>query len=119
MAWYAIVLAGGSGSGMGAECNKVLLPLDGEPILCRSVEAFRGLVEGVVLVARAEDMSACRSLMSAWGLGGLIRAYAPGGMDRQASVRNGLEALPEHCDKVLVHDAARALVTRRSFAGHG
>lgn len=111
MAWYAIVLAGGSGSRMGAECNKVLLPLDGEPILCRSVEAFRGLVEGVVLVARAEDMSACRSLMSAWGLGGLIRAYAPGGMDRQASVRNGLEALPEHCDKVLVHDAARALVT--------
>lgn len=111
MAWYAIVLAGGSGSRMGAECNKVLLPLDGEPILCRSVEAFRGLVEGIVLVARAEDMSACRSLMSRWGLAGLIRAYAPGGMDRQASVRNGLEALPDHCDKVLVHDAARAMVT--------
>lgn len=111
MAWYAIVLAGGSGSRMGAACNKVLLSLDGEPILCRSVEAFRGLVEGIVLVTRPEEMTACRSLMSSWGLAGLIRAYAPGGMDRQASVRNGLEALPEQCDKVLVHDAARALVT--------
>lgn len=111
MAWYAIVLAGGSGSRMGAECNKVLLPLDGEPILCRSVEAFRGLVEGVVLVTRPEEMTTCRSLMSSWGLAGLIRTYAPGGTDRQASVRSGLEALPEHCDKVLVHDAARALVT--------
>lgn len=111
MAWYAIVLAGGSGSRMGAACNKVLLSLDGEPILCRSVEAFRGLVEGIVLVTRPEEMAACRSLMSSWGLAGLIRAYAPGGMDRQASVRNGLEALPEQCDKVLIHDAARALVT--------
>ena len=64
MAWYAIVLAGGSGSRMGAACNKVLLSLDGEPILCRSVEAFRGLVEGIVLVTRPEEMTACRSLMS-------------------------------------------------------
>ena len=54
MAWYAIVLAGGSGSRMGAACNKVLLSLDGEPILCLSVEAFRGLVEGIVLVTRPE-----------------------------------------------------------------
>ena len=111
MAWYAIVLAGGSGSRMGADCNKVLLSLEGEPILCRSVDAFRGLVEGVILVSRPEDMPTCQAMMARWGLSGLIRAYAPGGIDRQASVRNGLEALPENCDKVLVHDAARALVT--------
>lgn len=78
MAWYAIVLAGGSGSRMGAACNKVLLSLDGEPILCRSVEAFRGLVEGIVLVTRPEEMTACRSLMSSWGLAGSFVPMLPG-----------------------------------------
>ena len=38
--WYAIILAGGSGSRMGAGMNKVLMPLAGETVIARSLRAL-------------------------------------------------------------------------------
>ena len=108
--WYVLLLAGGSGTRMGAACNKVLLPLSGEPVLCRSARAFRGLVDGMVVVARPEDMDAVRSMLSQAGLLNDHVAIVPGGDTRQASVWNGLCALPAQADKVLIHDGARCLV---------
>ncbi len=105
--WYAIILAGGSGSRMGAGRNKVLMDLCGEAVITRSVRAFEGLVDGVVVVSRAEDMEDIRALTASTGL---VTAIALGGETRQASVWNGLQALPKGCDKVLIHDGARCLV---------
>lgn len=105
--WYAIVLAGGSGSRMGADRNKILLELRGEPVIVRSVRAFQGLVDGVVLVSREEDIPAVRSAMNDAQLPVTI---VPGGDSRQASVWNGLYALPKSCTHVLIHDGARCLV---------
>lgn len=105
--WYAIVLAGGSGSRMGADRNKVLLDLRGVPVIVRSVQAFQWLVDGVVLVAREEDIPAMQEAMEASSLAVTI---VTGGNSRQASVWNGLCALPEGCTHVLIHDGARCLV---------
>ena len=105
--WYAIILAGGSGSRMGANCNKVLLSLQGEPVILRAVRAFEGLVDGVILVSREEDIPAMRSLLAG---NALCRAVVPGGATRQASVWNGLCALPADAERVLIHDGARCLV---------
>ena len=105
--WYAIVLAGGSGSRMGAQRNKVLLELAGKPVIVRAVEAFTNLVDGVILVSREEDIPDMRAAMAAANLPVTIVA---GGDSRQASVWNGLCALPEICTHVLIHDGARCLV---------
>ena len=105
--WYAIILAGGSGSRMGAARNKVLLELQGKPVITRSVEAFSGLVEGIVLVSRPEDIPDMQAAMKA---AGVAVAIVPGGDTRQASVWNGLCALPADCTHVLIHDGARCLV---------
>lgn len=105
--WYAIVLAGGSGSRMGANCNKVLLELQGVPVIVRAVKAFKGLVEGVVLVSREEDIPAMQAALEVFQL---PVAIVPGGDSRQASVWNGLCALPAECTHVLIHDGARCLV---------
>ena len=105
--WYAIILAGGSGSRMGAGCNKVLLSLRGEPVILRSLCAFEGLVDGVVLVSREEDIPAMQALLSDSGLHAVI---VPGGSTRQESVWNGLCALPDGDNHVLIHDGARCLV---------
>lgn len=105
--WYAIILAGGSGSRMGADRNKVLLELRGEPVILRSINAFAGLVDGIVLVSREEDIPAMKEAIS---------AHTPpvtivhGGDSRQASVWNGLCALPQECTHVLIHDGARCMV---------
>lgn len=105
--WYAIVLAGGSGSRMGAQRNKVLLELVGKPVIVRAVEAFANLVDGVILISREEDIPDMRAAMAAANLPVTIVA---GGDSRQSSVWNGLCALPESCTHVLIHDGARCLV---------
>ena len=106
--WYAIILAGGSGSRMGANRNKVLLSLRGEPVILRSIRAFEGLVDGVILVSRDQDIPTMREMLSENGLTALV---VPGGSTRQESVLNGLNALPKAAEKVLIHDGARCLVT--------
>ncbi|MBR6569836.1 MAG: 2-C-methyl-D-erythritol 2,4-cyclodiphosphate synthase [Clostridia bacterium] len=105
--WYAIILAGGSGSRMGTDRNKVLLTLQGEPVIIRAIRAFEGLVDGVILVAREEDIPTMRAITAG---NALCRAIVPGGDTRQASVWNGLCALPEGAERVLIHDGARCLV---------
>ena len=105
--WYAIILAGGSGSRMGAGKNKVLLSLGGEAVILRSARAFEGLVDGLVVVSRQEDMADVQALLAD---AQVSAAVVPGGATRQDSVWNGLQALPEDCDYVLIHDGARCLV---------
>ena len=105
--WYAIILAGGSGSRMGTDKNKVLLELQHEPVIVRSVRAFSHLVNGIILVGRETDMPVLRYVMSEHGLPVHI---VVGGATRQDSVWNGLCALPEGCTHVLIHDGARCLV---------
>ncbi len=108
--WGVLVLAGGSGQRMGADCNKVLLPLAGEPVICRSVRAFLPFADVLVLVCRSIDRDAIQKALESSGIDVASIRFADGGTDRQASVWNGLQALPEACSHVLVHDGARCLV---------
>ena len=108
MSTWAILLSGGSGERMGAEINKTLLPLMGECALCRALRTLRRHCDGIALVIRPEDEAAVRQSLEDSGLA--VNAIAYGGKDRQDSVHNGLAALPEDCDIVLVHDGARGLL---------
>ncbi len=105
--WYAIILAGGSGSRMAAKGNKVLLSLQREEVILRSARAFDGLVDGTVIVSRQEDKSAIETLFARENRDVIICC---GGSTRQESVRKGLDALPADCTHVLIHDGARCLV---------
>ena len=111
MSSYAIILGGGSGQRMGAGMNKVFLPLRGVPAIVRSVAPFSGLCKGAVVVARAEEVDDMRTLLSRYGLSRFVLDVVPGGETRQASVKNGMDALPEDTEAILVHDGARCLVT--------
>ena len=106
MTW-AIVLAGGSGTRMGAGMNKVLMDVGGMPAIVRSLRAFVPFVKGIVCVCRKEDESTIRELAEKYVLSFLM---APAGYDRQESVYNGLNMLPDTAQYVLVHDGARCLV---------
>jgi 2-C-methyl-D-erythritol 4-phosphate cytidylyltransferase len=119
----AIVLAGGSGSRVGAERNKVYLPLAGRSVISWSLNAFAGMQEigPVVLVIRAED----RALVD-WVVGREVEhdgvEIVTGGATRQDSELAGLRLLASRIgagevDAVLIHDGARPLLTRRLAAG--
>ena len=107
-----ILLAAGSGKRMQTDENKVFLFLDGIPVLCRSVRAFNSLCDTLVLVIKPEDEQRAKELLLAHGLHNAVTAFAYGGAERQDSVANGLRCLSGDEAVVLVHDAARPLVTR-------
>jgi 2-C-methyl-D-erythritol 4-phosphate cytidylyltransferase/2-C-methyl-D-erythritol 2,4-cyclodiphosphate synthase len=121
---WAVLVAAGRGNRMGAGRNKALLPLAGVPVLVRTARALAlPQVAGLVAVAAAGEETEVRALLAAAGIAAQV---VHGGADRQASVRAGLAAVPRDADLVLVHDAARPLVTPRvilaaldSAARHG
>ena len=106
MSFTAIVVAAGSGTRSGGP--KQWRRLGGRPVVRWSVEAFldAGATQVMVVIPEGEDERAAEALsgLSEW------RAVI-GGAERADSVRRGLAeadaALP-----VLVHDAARPLVSR-------
>ena len=121
MRYSVIIPAAGSGSRMGAEVPKVLLPLGSE-----GLSIIRGTVSVFLSDPKCDRIVVC--VGDEWRarfeseLRGLVNVtLATGGETRQDSVRNGVEALGSLLDQsktsresacVLVHDAARRCVSR-------
>jgi 2-C-methyl-D-erythritol 4-phosphate cytidylyltransferase len=108
----AIVPAAGGGRRFGGPVPKQYLPLQGVPLLARTLRALlaSGVVDCLVVVVAPGEEARCRAEV-------LIPHDLPadrvlsGGVDRQASVCAGLRAVPEETDLILVHDGARPLIT--------
>jgi 2-C-methyl-D-erythritol 4-phosphate cytidylyltransferase len=98
----ALLVAAGSGERLGAGCPKAFVALAGRPMLEWSLDALRaaGIREIVVALPEGADAPA--------GCAGVA-----GGETRSASVRAALAAAPP--GDVVVHDAARPLVTPGHF----
>ena len=108
---YAVLLGGGSGRRMESSVNKVFLPLRGVPAIIRSLAPFTALCAGAVVVAAEHEIDDMNAILRRYGMSRFVKAVVPGGSERQHSVWNGLQALPEDAECVLIHDGARALVT--------
>ncbi|HEX3431734.1 MAG TPA: bifunctional 2-C-methyl-D-erythritol 4-phosphate cytidylyltransferase/2-C-methyl-D-erythritol 2,4-cyclodiphosphate synthase [Rhizomicrobium sp.] len=106
----ALIVAAGKGERAGGAVPKQFQPLLGQSVLRRSVAAFAALPEiGEIQIVTTDE----RWNEAEAAVDGLRCApFARGGATRQDSVRNGLEALvPVAPDFVLIHDAARPLVS--------
>jgi 2-C-methyl-D-erythritol 4-phosphate cytidylyltransferase/2-C-methyl-D-erythritol 2,4-cyclodiphosphate synthase len=103
-----LIVAAGKGERAGTVLPKQYEKLAGRPILRRTVEAFAGMPVHVVI-------GPGQSELAAQALAGLdLPAPITGGATRQQSVRLGLEALAKDApDFVLIHDAARPLISRK------
>jgi 2-C-methyl-D-erythritol 4-phosphate cytidylyltransferase len=66
-------------------------------------------IDGIVVTAPADMLSPMRMAIGA--MGGENLSVVAGGTTRQRSVREGLTAIPADATRILVHDAARPLVT--------
>ena len=108
--------AAGQGKRMQAGINKVLLTLGGEPILTRTLKTFSAVEEvgELIVVVAADEVAAVeRQLQKVAGLKPF--QVAAGGSERQYSIYNGLQHVAKQADVVLVHDAARPLVTVKTI----
>jgi 2-C-methyl-D-erythritol 4-phosphate cytidylyltransferase/2-C-methyl-D-erythritol 2,4-cyclodiphosphate synthase len=108
-----LIVAAGKGERAGTALPKQYERLGGKPMLRRTVEAFSGYSVTVV-IGPGQDALAAEALA-----GLTLPAFVSGGATRQESVRLGLEALARDSfgedgpDFVLIHDAARPLVSRK------
>jgi 2-C-methyl-D-erythritol 4-phosphate cytidylyltransferase / 2-C-methyl-D-erythritol 2,4-cyclodiphosphate synthase len=105
-----LVVAAGKGIRAGGSLPKQYAAVLARPLLRRSIEAFTALPDKIVQVVIAEGQTG----LYAEAVAGLeLQPPVMGGAERQDSVRRGLEALQASTpDFVLIHDAARPLVSQ-------
>ena len=110
----AVIAAAGSSSRMGGR-DKLAEPLDGIPVILRTLAAVEAVPEirEIVVVTREDRVEEYRRLL---GQCSRLRAVVPGGSARQESVRNGARALSPDCTLAAIHDGARPLGTPVVFA---
>lgn len=113
---FVLIPCAGSGARAGGDSPKQYRRMAGRPMVAHTLAAFQALSSrfaGIALVVSLDDRDVSAALPRFPAEGEhLLRV---GGASRAATVRNGLLALRQHGahphDWVLVHDAARCLVT--------
>lgn len=105
----AVIVAAGSASRMGG-IDKVMAPLNGEPMIARTVRAFQNCdaISEIVVVTREDLILPITSLCSGMDK---VQAVVAGGSSRQESVHLGLNALSDKCKLAAIHDGARPLIS--------
>ena len=108
----AVIVAAGKGRRMGTEVSKQFLPLCGKEILAHSVEKFEKAekIRDIVLVTGEDSLQDVREMAQEYGWKKIVSVVA-GGKERQDSVWNGLQAVSDDTDIVLIHDGVRPFVT--------
>lgn len=93
--------------------KKPYLKLLDKPVLTHTIGVFdrSAVVDAIFVIVSEADFDACRSVaIEPYGFQ-KVAGLVAGGNTRQDSVFNGLQALPDNTDFVIVHDGVRPFVT--------
>ena len=115
----ALIVAAGQGKRMGGARRKQYMEIGGRPVLQWTLKAFDGCreIDDIVLAVPEAEIEFCRhTIVAEAGLYHGVTVVA-GGMSRQDSVYNGLKAIGNGEDAiVLIHDGVRPFVSGRLIA---
>ena len=111
---HLLIAAAGSGRRMGADRNKLLLPLAGRCVIAWTLDAALAAqrVSWIGVVGQEMDREPILALVE--GAAKPV-VWIQGGSTRQESVQRGLAALPAEAEHVLIHDGARCLAEPALF----
>ena len=112
----ALILAGGSGTRVGANCPKQFIKVKGKPIVCYTLENFQKhqLIDFIEIVCHPDYLAYMDQLCIKYGFT-KVKKIVKGGSTYQESVINGLEGLNGLCksdDIILTHMAASPIVSK-------
>lgn len=113
---HVLIPAAGMGRRMGSDRNKLLLTLQGLPIVAWTLKAAAAATttRWIGIICQPADQPDLKAILADLALTKPV-VLIQGGTTRQESVYNGLQALPTEADKVLIHDGARCLATPGLF----
>ena len=109
----AVVPAAGCGARMGGATPKQYLILGGLPLLVHSLRALSAieLISEIVVVVPEADRQYCeQDIIHRFNIKKVSKVVA-GGRRRQDSVRNGIGAIDNPPDFILIHDGVRPFIT--------
>lgn len=115
----AVILAGGTGSRMGADRPKQFLEIEGRSVIERSIDAFDCAdgIEEVAVVVHPDWLGYMRQLQghNKWNK---VTKILEGGAERYMSSLNAIAAYLDYPDdtNLLFHDAARPFVSQEVIA---
>ena len=116
---FFVIPAAGSGTRMGGDIPKIILPIGGIPVIVRTLTAISSFADmhddlgiHIILVTNEELMPKLKQ-MCGMSFPDMDITYTLGGASRTESVYNGIKAISDadDTDAVLIHDGARCLVT--------
>jgi 2-C-methyl-D-erythritol 4-phosphate cytidylyltransferase len=109
---WVVVCAAGAGKRLAGTRPKAFAALAGRPLLAESLQRLDGcdLIAGLVVAAPPGWEEATILLAEELGCD-KVSAVVPGGRERGESVSLALAEIPAEAELVLVHDAARPLVS--------
>ena len=107
-----IIVAGGSGKRMGGALPKQFSLIGGQPILARTINAFRKALptSRIVVVLPAEYIDFWKNFSARFEVA--KHSVIEGGEERFHSVRNGIEALSDAVDLIAVQDGVRPFASK-------
>jgi 2-C-methyl-D-erythritol 4-phosphate cytidylyltransferase len=110
----AILLAAGKGVRFSRKKIKLFAKIHSSPVLIYSLKALsrHPLVKDIIVVAGASNKQRVAEMVRKYGITKVIQTVK-GGKRRQDSVRNGLKAVNNQTDLVLIHDAARPFIDQK------
>lgn len=113
----ALIVAGGKGLRMGSDLPKQFIPIDGRPVLMRTIEAFHRFDAAmqIIVVLPASQQSYWQELCRQYHFC-IPFAVANGGDTRFHSVSNGLQLVSSTDGVVAVHDGVRPFVSQEVIA---
>lgn len=113
MKFALVITAAGKGLRFGAPVPKQFCEIDGVPVLIKTCLVFAELPEinECVITVHLDYLTHTQELLEQYGLSNRFKLQV-GGDTRFESVKNGVEALPDDVEYVLIHDAARPFLTQ-------
>lgn len=108
---YAVIVAGGKGTRMGAPISKQYLEIGAKPVLMHTLEKFHQVDADLdlILVIPEVDFDLWDSLCKQYQFA-ITHLIVAGGSSRFQSVRNGLKAIDGTEGLVAIHDGVRPFV---------
>ncbi len=113
MKTVAIIPAGGAGRRLKSGIAKQYQQLEKLPVLVHALKVLEqtAVINEIILVVPESDIEFVRKEFVIKNDLKKVAKIIAGGTERQDSVRNGLAAIDNQCDIVLVHDGVRPFVT--------
>lgn len=124
----ALILSGGTGTRLGANIPKQYIEVDGRPIIsyCFETLALSRYIDAIWIVADEHWQEYIEQKVKPYDIYGRLRGFSSPGANRQLSIFNGLSDIRNELEKtgvmpaergsVLVHDAARPLLSEGLIA---